>query len=464
MNTSATLPSTAAAAPPVPQSRPATPAPVLAAPAPSLDDLVAATPADRDRVVDAVRAVAIVAVVLGHYLVAAPVLGPDGIEAENLLGRWFLGDMATWAFQVMPLFFVVGGVANAASLRSARRTGRSSGAWLRSRFRRLLAPTLPFVALWTGAAVTARLAGIDAELVQTAAHLAVVPLWFLAAYVIVTAMVPLTVAAHDRRPVAMVGVLAGATVAVDLARALSGSELVGYLNFVFCYGLAQQLGYWWLDRRLPGTTRGGLMLAAAGLGATVVAVVGPYPLSMVGVPGGASNSAPPTLALALLGVFHLGVVTALRPHLATMLERPRVWKAVIVMNARAMSIYLWHITVLIAAAGALIGTGVWPHTELAAIGTGPWWVWRMVFVALLVLGLVVLVGLVGRWERPTAVSEPSDPGTHRLVAATALFAVAFLAITTQGLSPHGWPLGLPLPALAALSAATLLTTGRPRQS
>ena len=77
----------------------------------------ARTPADRERLADLLRAVAICLVVVGHWL-AISVTYQDG----RLSGRNALTDLAwahpvTWLFQVMPVFFVVGGYANSASLR-----------------------------------------------------------------------------------------------------------------------------------------------------------------------------------------------------------------------------------------------------------------------------------------------------------------------------------------------------------
>ncbi|PZM89483.1 MAG: acyltransferase, partial [Actinobacteria bacterium] len=75
------------------------------------------TPPERERVVDFLRALAIVAVVLGHWLVSVVEYDSDG----RLTGRSALPDLPwayplTWLVQVLPLFFLVGGYANAASL------------------------------------------------------------------------------------------------------------------------------------------------------------------------------------------------------------------------------------------------------------------------------------------------------------------------------------------------------------
>ena len=76
-------------------------------------DLAAATPATRNRVVDLLRAAAIVVVVLGHWLMAAVVVRGGELVPGHLLGLATWTHPLTWVFQVMPVFFLVGGYANA---------------------------------------------------------------------------------------------------------------------------------------------------------------------------------------------------------------------------------------------------------------------------------------------------------------------------------------------------------------
>ncbi len=74
-----------------------------------------ATPPDRDRVVDAARAVALLVVVAGHGVMAV-VAWPEGIpRLGNLLAAFPWTQALTWLLQIMPLFFFAGGAANALS-------------------------------------------------------------------------------------------------------------------------------------------------------------------------------------------------------------------------------------------------------------------------------------------------------------------------------------------------------------
>jgi hypothetical protein len=151
--------------------------------------LAQTTPESRNRVVDLFRAVSIVIVVLGHWTMAA-VTVRAGIQAGNILSLAGWTHPFTWLFQVMPVFFLVGGYANALSWRSARRRGTGYGAWLRSRARRLMLPVMPVLVSWLVAGwLTLRL-GFDWQTLRLASTVALMPTWFLAAYIVVTATAP----------------------------------------------------------------------------------------------------------------------------------------------------------------------------------------------------------------------------------------------------------------------------------
>ena len=71
-----------------------------------------------------------------------------GIEPHGLLDQARWTHPLTWVFQVMPIFFLVGGYSNALSWRSARRRGEGYASWLRTRLRRLGIPLLPLLLTW----------------------------------------------------------------------------------------------------------------------------------------------------------------------------------------------------------------------------------------------------------------------------------------------------------------------------
>jgi fucose 4-O-acetylase-like acetyltransferase len=77
-----------------------------------LDELARATPATRDRYVDFLRAASIVAVVFGHWFIAINHVERDVFSTTSAVGQTSGMWLATWLFQVMPVFFFVGGFSN----------------------------------------------------------------------------------------------------------------------------------------------------------------------------------------------------------------------------------------------------------------------------------------------------------------------------------------------------------------
>ena len=79
----------------------------------------AATPAHRDRTVDALRALAIVGVILGHWLVTALVVthghGGTTVADKSPLHNMSYLTPVSWIFQTLAIFFLVGGYAAARS-------------------------------------------------------------------------------------------------------------------------------------------------------------------------------------------------------------------------------------------------------------------------------------------------------------------------------------------------------------
>ena len=77
------------------------------------------------------------------------------------------------------------------------------------------------------------------------------PLWFLAAYLWVVLLVPVTAAAHRRAAVPSVVVLLALGVGLgDLARFGAGLQLFGLVNTALVWDLVHQLGDPWRDGML----------------------------------------------------------------------------------------------------------------------------------------------------------------------------------------------------------------------
>jgi fucose 4-O-acetylase-like acetyltransferase len=162
------------------------------------EDLAAATPATRNRYVDLLRLLSIGLVILGHWLLAVLGFRDGTFVGENLLEIEPRLRIATWVFQVMPVFFFVGGYTNAISWGSATRRGDSYAEWLRARAARLLRPALWFVAFWTVLPVVAVAIALPASMARVGGQEVSLPLWFLSVYVLVVAVAPAVFVLHRR--------------------------------------------------------------------------------------------------------------------------------------------------------------------------------------------------------------------------------------------------------------------------
>lgn len=398
-------------------------------------EIAANTPESRNRLVDFLRAASILLVISGHWLLAAPYLGAGGeVVLGNMLELTSATRWLSWAFQVMPVFFLVGGYANAASWGAALRDGKPFSTWLDSRLRRLLLPVLPLIAVWAVLAPLARLLGLDPALVQAASTVALVPVWFLAIYTVVILFVPLTYRWWQRSGFRSFGVLVALAVLTD-ALFFAGWTALGWLNYLFIWIAVHQLGYAWMDGRVPSRPVR-LAWGALGFGALVgLTVAGPYPISMISVPGSEiSNTLPPKLPLLALAIAQAGVVLALEPPLRRWLNRPAPWTAAVLLNGMIMTIYLWHSTAMILiialVAGPLRGFGL--GLEPA---TGTWWAMRPLWLAVYALTLAAMMLAVARFERSRSPAVSASAGrqiTGALVACLGLAMLAYLGLGGAG--------------------------------
>lgn len=407
----------------------------------SISQLADATPATRDRFVDAVRAFAIVVVVLGHWLIATITWDERGITAGNALADVPALQWLTWAFQVMPLFFVVGGFANRASLLAHRRRGEPASAYLRSRTLRLTAAVLPLALTWMVATPVLEQAGLDPSLTKVIAQ----PIWFLAVYLVVSALAPLTLRLHEARGLRVVAVLAAVTVANDAVR-------IPYLNYVTVFVAVHQLGYALGDGTLRRLTRRRLTAIAVGAVTTLLVLTGPgpYPRSMVGVPGERlSNMSPPTTCILVLAALQLAVMLLVRPRADRALRGRRLWGAVIAVNASIMTIFLWHLTAL--AIGAAVLLNPWSPFPQPDAGTTTWWLTRLPWLATMTIVIAPIVLVFGRFERAgvgTASAQSARDGTGFSAPVAIGTAISAAALTAFALSGFGG-------TAAAGAAATL---------
>jgi fucose 4-O-acetylase-like acetyltransferase len=413
-------------------------------------------PPDRDPLADLVRSVAIWLVVLGHWTVVA-VTDVDGtIDGINALARIEWARWATWIFQVMPLFFFVGGFANATSMAHQSAAGGDLLAWVVRRFRRLLLPSSATLGVLIVVVGGARLAGVDQDALGTGAWVATVPLWFLAVYLVNVAVAPLTHAAHRRWGLAVPALLCLLVALFDVPRLVWGDgHPLSDANYLLAWLAIHQLGYAWHDGRLPGTPRVGVPMALGG-GAALVAltVFGPYAVTMVATPGEAmQNSEPPTIAMLALAVTQIGIVMAVRDAVAD--GTAKSWHRRLVRRVQplVLSLFLWHMAAAVLAAAVLYGTGAIP---VVTIATAAWWWWRLPWLAGCAVLLAALVALFAPLEGPATRHRRDARVDRPLVAVAAVAGVVLtlagmLGIAVAGPGAHG-PLALPTAALASFAA------------
>ena len=370
----------------------------------SLDRLVEATPASRDRAVDFLRALAIGVVVVWHWALSVTHRTDGRLVMPNPIDDVPLGWLATWLFQVLPVFFIVGGYANLAAWDSVRRSGGGAGRFLRRRLARLLGPTAIFAVVWTVVEVALRLLVPGYPGVLEVALVVFVPLWFLAAYLWVVLLVPLTARAHRRGGVLVVVALGAAVALADLGRFAYGVAAFGYLNTALVWVFAHQLGYFWRDGR-PRPARRRWALALGGLGALVVmSSLGVYPRSLVALQGQErSHLFPTTAGVAALAVFQTGVATLLAPAISRWLRRRGPWMAVIAVNSVILTVFLWHMTALLVALLALERAGL----QLGSEPTVAWWLQRPLWLVAPGIVLAGLVAVFARFELPQRRADPA---------------------------------------------------------
>ncbi|MFG3508121.1 acyltransferase [Streptomyces sp. NPDC047821] len=368
----------------------------------TVSELAARTPDTRDRYIDLLRVASLATVVLGHWLMAA--VTADG-SIGNLLAVVPELQVLTWGFQIMPVFFFVGGFSHALSYRS--RPGYAG--FLRSRLQRLLRPTMVFIAVWTAAALAVQVLGGDGGLTGVALRLVAQPLWFIGIYLAMVAFTPPLLRLHERYGWGAFAALVAGAALVDAARFAAGVPYVEFLNFAFVWLAVHQLGFLRADDRI----RMPAALAVCGLaGAAALVAFGPYPLSMVGMPGEkVSNMAPPTLALLCHGLWLVGAVELLRGPGARLARRPAVWRAVIAANGVAMTAFLWHLTAMLGVYGAMLALDV-PLPEPAS---GAWWAQVPLRLAAAAAVTALLVAVFRAAERPGP-RPAGAPGSSLLAA------------------------------------------------
>jgi hypothetical protein len=420
----------------------------------------------RDRYPDALRAGALLVVVLGHWLATLPQL-EDGrmVATEHLLTVWDGAGTLTWVLQVVPLFVFVSAAVSADGAARRLEEGDGQRRWWAGRALGLARPTVTYLAALTVFATIARFTG--GRLLGPLDQSLTVHLWFLVMLLAVQALLPWSVRADRRFGLGAVGALLAVAAVADVVRAgiTSPAELrhlgtlvtstgggVGWVNGLAVWLLPQQLGIAWKHGRFGGwrTGAGFLLLGLAWLAAAVA--VG-YPVAMVGGDlAGNSNVLPPTLALVGVMWVQAGAVLLFEAPARRALRHRRVERVVAVLGALGMGLYLWHKLAELPA--AWLGERLGAPIDAGVPGEPGFWTGRLWWIALCLVMVAPVMAAVVAFETRRRRDVPATDGTAAtIVGGLSLFA-GVVAAMALGARP-GAAIGL-----VGVGVASLLLRGR----
>ncbi|MGP3691223.1 acyltransferase family protein [Streptomyces sp. IBSNAI002] len=371
------------------------------------------TPAHRDRAIDALRALAITGVVLGHWLVTAVTTTDSGTLTDTSpLTRMPQLAPLSWIFQTLAVFFLVGGYAAAGSWERAQAKGTGYRAWAATRIRRLTRPVAVLLALWALATVGLLAGGVPAQTLRTLLTLVLSPLWFLLVYIALTAATPLIARLNPLWPLAVV-------LHVDLIRfGFGGPSWIGWINVAAGWMVPYCLGSAWARGALTRRRTPLALVLGGGTATAALLLWAGYPTSMVGVPGApVSNLSPPTLAAVTFGITQCGLALLLREPLRSAMRRPALWAGVALANLSALTIFLWHQTAMLittslgTTAGTLPGLSTPPDSII-------WTAQRILWIPAFAVALAACAVAFRVFERGGP--QPTPAGNRRHTGSQAL--------------------------------------------
>lgn len=423
---------------------------------------------DRDRYPDALRAAALLVVVLGHWLATLPRLEEGRmVDTEHLLVVWEGAGVFTWIVQVVPLFVFVSAAVSTTGVGRRLSDGHRQLHWWSGRALALARPTVTYLAVLATVAVISRL--VEGRFLAPFNHSLTIHLWFLLMLLGVQALLPLSVRVDRRLGLRAVGLLVGIAVLIDLLRAQPGSladllrlgelatdhaTVLGWVNLLVVWLLPQQLGIAWRQGRFAGTGTG-LVLIALGLVWLGATVSSGYPLAMVdGEVGGRSNLLPPTLALMGVMWLQVGTVLAFESPARRLLAKRPISRVVTLLGALGMPLYLWHKFAELPA--AWLGEKLGAPIDAGVPGEAGFWWGRLVWVLLCVLMVTPVMAAVVAFEVRRRQDLVSATGTRAVLAGGAALFAGILASMALGAIPGS------LIGLLGVAAASRLLRLRPQ--
>ena len=426
--------------------------------------------AERDRYSDALRAGALLVVVLGHWLATLPRLEEGRlVDTDHLLLVWQEAGVFTWLVQVVPLFVFVSAAVSAVGVRRRLSDGHRQLHWWAGRALALARPTVTYLAVLAAVAVISRL--VEGRFLAPFNHSLTIHLWFLLMLLGVQALLPLSVRADRRLGMRAVWLLVAVAALVDLLRARPGSladlarlgklatdhaTLLGWVNLLVVWLLPQQLGIAWRQGRFAGTGTG-LVFMALGLVWLGATVASGYPLAMVdGEVGGRSNLLPPTLALVGVMWLQVGTVLACEAPARRLLARRPIRRAVTLLGALGMPLYLWHKFAELPA--AWLGEWLGAPIDAGVPGEAGFWWGRLVWLLLCLLMVTPVMAAVVAFEMRRRRDLVSATAGRAVVGGGVALFAGILASMALGALPGA------LVGLVGVAAASRLLRARPRSA
>jgi hypothetical protein len=411
----------------------------------------------RDHALDLVRLLAAGVMIIGHWLITVVRGSGDDVYVTTLLE---VDRPLAWVLQVLPaIFFLAGGAVHTTSWRRAMAEGTGYADWLRRRAARLLRPVLPLVWLWTVLPPLLLNGGADWQLVRLGAEVSLAPLWFLANYLAMIALLPALLWLQGRMGWWLPALLLLGAVGFDVLvwteviyriYVSSGADLRMLQTFdvLFVWGVPLVLGI----RMADGVARG----HAGRLIAVGTAILVPL-LALSGPPDGSIAvtasfaEVGQTSVHAALSLIVAGVICAVRGPASHRLDGGMVTR----LGAATLPAYLWHGTVLVGGIALVALSGVrLPSVELSA----GWWAVQLLWLAGLAGALIPFVAAAG-WlqRRATATAADAEPEASGgvVVVATAAVVVLLHLFLRRGVVGVWAPVLAVLLTLAAGAAGAL---------
>ena len=394
----------------------------------------------RDIYPDALRALALTVVVLGHWIATLPRLDEGRlVDTDHLLDIWPLAGLLTWLVQVVPLFVFVSAAVSTPGVERRWLAQERQFHWWGGRALALTRPTVTYLAALSAFALISLFTG--GRLLEPFNTSLTVHLWFLIMLLTVQALLPLSVAADRRFGLGAVFGLIGLAALVDLLRGQPGSVTdllrlgdlvtdnaggVGWLNALLVWLLPQQLGIAWQNKRFRGTAMGLAIVVLGALWLWATTASG-YPIGMVGRDfEGNSNMLPPTLALIGVMWLQVGLVLLLEQPARALLNMRLAARIVTIMGALGMPLYLWHKLAELPA--AWIGERLGVPLDLGDPGEPNFWLGRLIWLGLCTLMVAPVMAAVVSFEL-TRKREVPTAQSRRLIVAGGLALMAGLIVS-----------------------------------